>query len=159
MRAEQWVPHVVEDVFEFFRDPHNLERLTPPFLHFDVRRASTPTIGQGTRLWYRLRLHGIPLWWRTHIETWQPPYSFTDEQEIGPYRRWSHRHQFVPADGGTLIRDEVDYELWLEALMPSAITTWVERDVRRIFEYRQHTINSLYGTARPDAVSVGADKG
>lgn len=147
LRAQQWLPARVAEVFPFFQNPYNLERITPPFLRFHVLRSSTPEIARDTRLWYRLSLHGVPVWWRTRIAVWAPPHRFVDLQERGPYRRWHHTHEFVEAAGGTLMRDTVVYELRLGRLMPRAVARWVERDVRGIFEYRQRAIEALFGAS------------
>lgn len=147
LSARQWVPLSPAVVFPFFQDPYNLERITPPFLHFHVQRASTPAIEAGTRIWYRLSLHGVPMWWRTRIEGWAPPLAFEDVQERGPYKLWHHRHEFEERDGGTLMRDVVRYELWMGSLVPGLVERWVAHDVRTIFEYRQQAIAALFDRA------------
>lgn len=144
LQSEQWLPAQMDAVFPFFQDPYNLERITPPFLHFHVLRSSTTVVAEGTRLWYRLSLHGVPMWWRTRIDAWSPPHRFIDVQEWGPYRRWHHTHEFVAAEGGTLMRDIVHYELWMHALMPAFVSRWVRDDVRGIFEYRQRVVASMF---------------
>ena len=40
----------------------------------------------GTLLQYRLRLHGLSLYWLTRISEWVPSERFVDEQIAGPYR-------------------------------------------------------------------------
>ena len=53
-------------------------------------------MGRGTLIEYRLRLHGIPIRWRTKIVVWEPPHRFVDVQLSGPYRLWHHTHDFEP---------------------------------------------------------------
>lgn len=70
-----------------------------------------------SRIDYTIKLHGIPMRWRTKITRWNPPYEFVDEQLKGPYRAWIHQHTFEEmGDGQTLMRDRVCYSL----LFPSA---------------------------------------
>jgi uncharacterized protein len=145
LRADQRVPQPREEVFPFFADPLNLERLTPPFLHFHVRTCSTPHVAKGTLLTYTLRLHGVPVLWRTRIEDWQPPQRFVDVQLFGPYAEWHHTHTFEPDGTGTRLTDVVRYRLHLGFLQRSGLMSWVHRDVRRIFEYRQSVIAELFG--------------
>jgi ligand-binding SRPBCC domain-containing protein len=145
LHADQWVPQPPDAVFPFFADPLNLERLTPPFLHFHVRRRTTPEVGEGTLLTYTLRLHGLPVLWRTRIESWEPPHRFVDVQLFGPYAEWRHTHTFTAVDGGTRLRDIVAYRLHFGFLQRTWLMSWVHRDVQRIFEYRQSVIASLFG--------------
>jgi hypothetical protein len=106
---------------------------------------STPEIGAGTLIDYRLRLNGIPLGWRTRIEAWDELHRFVDVQVKGPYALWEHAHDFIPLGNGTLMRDTVRYRLpagWLGA----AAGGWkVDRDVGRIFDYRSRKIDERFG--------------
>lgn len=141
LRAEIWLPRPCEEVFEFFADAFNLETITPPLLRFHVETPRPISMQVGALIDYRLRLHGIPLRWRTEITGWDPPFSFVDEQVWGPYRLWRHRHAFVEQDGGTLMTDEVDYAV---PGGPVVHALAVEGDVRRIFEFREQKMQELF---------------
>ena len=145
LEADQWVPQPREHVFPFFADPLNLERLTPPFLHFHVRSRTTPEVREGTLLIYTLRLHGVPVLWRTRIEEWHPPHRFVDVQLFGPYAEWHHTHMFEADRTGTRLRDIVRYRMHFAFLQRSFLMSWVHRDVQHIFEYRQSVIAKLFG--------------
>ena len=93
---------------------------------------------------YRLRVHGLPLRWRTRINIWQPPHRFVDEQIRGPYRQWIHKHTFEPCDGGTLARDLVSYAVPLEFL---AHRWFVRPDVERIFQFRSEALRKRFAPA------------
>lgn len=144
LMTEQWLPRTPEELFPFFASPANLEAITPPTLGFKVLRSSTPEIGEGTLIDYRLSLHGIPMRWRTRIEAWNPGKSFVDTQLKGPYRKWHHTHTFEAKDGGTLMRDRVLYELpmgWLGR----AVAGWlVDAEVKRIFDFRRTALERLF---------------
>lgn len=142
---EQWVPRPVAEVFPFFSDPRNLERLTPPFLRFHVRGTSTPEVRAGTLIDYTLRLRGVPLRWRSRIEEWQPGRRFIDVQLRGPYRLWHHTHEFEPWRGGTILRDVVRWALPLEPLSGLIAGPMVRGDLERIFAYRRRAVDELFG--------------
>ena len=133
LTTEIRLPTPIVEVFEFFSDAHNLEEITPPWLHFSVQTPAPIEMKRGALIDYRLRLHGIPIRWRTEITAWEPPYRFVDEQLRGPYRYWRHEHTFEEKDNETIARDQVDY-----SVPGGALIHWllVKSDVRRIFEYR-----------------------
>ena len=107
----QFIPNARGEVFSFFADASNLERLTPAFLHFRILTPRPIPMQPGTLIDYELRLCGVPFRWRTRIETFEPASDFTDVQLSGPYRRWHHRHEFAAVPGGTEMKDIVDYQL------------------------------------------------
>ena len=141
LEREQHLPGAPEDVFGFFADALNLERITPPWLGFRVTTPGTIEMQPGTLIEYRLRLHRVPVRWLTRIEVWEPPERFVDLQVRGPYRSWHHEHLFTPAPGGgTLMRDRVDYELPLGPLGDIAHALFVGRDLKRIFDHRAESV-------------------
>ncbi len=140
-----WLPPPIEEVFPFFADAHNLQELTPPFLEFRVMTPPPIAMAPGTRIDYRLKLHGIPLRWQSEITAWEPPHRFVDEQRKGPYRTWIHEHRFSPKDGGTLVEDEVRYGV---PGGPLVNALFVRKDVARIFAYREERLRARFGAAR-----------
>lgn len=133
------LPHPIERVFPFFADASNLERITPPALHFRILTPLPIVMAPGTVIDYRLRLFGIPFGWRTSITVWEPPMRFVDEQIRGPYRLWVHTHTFHPCAEGVWMEDRVQWALpvypWGEWAGPGigALIAW-------IFRYRARTI-------------------
>jgi ligand-binding SRPBCC domain-containing protein len=139
------IPLGVGDVFPFFCDVANLERITPPELRFHVLTPQPIRIAEGTTVDYQLRLFGITLRWRSVITTWDPPHRFVDEQVCGPYGLWIHIHSFREDEGATVIEDTVRYRLPQWPLGEIAFPL-VHCQLRRIFDYRQRaTREALLG--------------
>ena len=132
-------------VFEFFSDPHNLARITPRSLGFEIVDAPDRRLRSGDRNRYRIRLLGIPLPWVSRISEWREGTSFVDEQERGPYRRWRHEHTLRASDRGVVMHDRVDYELPFGALGRLVAGWWVRRNLDRIFDYRAQVIREIFG--------------
>jgi ligand-binding SRPBCC domain-containing protein len=139
------LPRPIEEVFGFFADAHNLDALTPPWLHFHVVTPDPIVLRPGAIIDYRLRLHGIPITWQSEITVWEAPKRFVDVQRRGPYRQWIHEHRFEPRDGGTWIHDRVEYAVlggWVEPL----VHRWlVATDLCRIFAYRAEQLQKRFG--------------
>jgi ligand-binding SRPBCC domain-containing protein len=144
LQTELWLPCPAEEVFAFFSDAHNLDALTPPWLHFRILTPRPIDLRRGARIDYRLRWRGIPLKWQTEISEWDPPHRFVDRQVRGPYRLWVHEHTFTPHEGGTLMRDRVDYAVPGWVLAPLLLRWVVGPDVQRIFAYRQERMKELF---------------
>ena|SRR5215203_62660 len=138
---QQRVGLPIEQAFRFYGDAHNLEQITPPWLGFEVTTRGPIEMGVGTLIEYRLRLHRVPVRWRTRIEGWEPPRRFIDVQVSGPYALWEHTHTFEEdGPGATIIADRVRYSLPFGPLGALANRLLVRRDLRRIFDYRREAV-------------------
>ena len=141
-RDELVLPIPLEDVFPFFAEARNLEKLTPPWLRFEVLTEEPITMAAGTLIDYRISWRGIPLRWRTEIEVWEPGRRFVDRQIRGPYRLWRHEHLFEERGNGTAVVDHVEYAPIGGALANRLV---VARDVTRIFAYRHEVLRRDLG--------------
>lgn len=148
LETEVLLDRPIDDVFAFFGDAFNLQRITPPFLGFEVLTPGPVAMGEGTLIDYRIRLHGIPLRWRTRIASWEPPVRFVDEQVRGPYRRWVHEHRFEPRADRTLCLDRVEYAF----LGAGPAHRWFVRPrLEEIFAYRRRSMLGIMAPSRRDA--------
>lgn len=133
-----------DEVFPFFANAENLQRITPPSLGFRIITPTPIEMKAGALIDYRISVHGMPMTWRTQITAWDPPFEFVDTQLKGPYKQWIHRHTFTEtASGTTLIEDEVRYRLPFEPLGDLA-RFFVEREIKGIFDYRQKTVAEVF---------------
>ncbi len=141
---EQFVDRPIAEVFQFFSDAGNLERITPPWLRFHILTPRPIRMEPGALIDYRIRLKGLSVPWRSRIAVWEPPARFVDEQLRGPYRLWEHTHEFSSVADGTIVRDVVRYGMhggWAGDVIQRAI---VARDVARIFDYRRRALASIF---------------
>lgn len=142
IEREQIIARPRHEVFEFFSDARNLERITPEFLRFRILTPTPIEMKAGTLIDYRIRLFGVPVTWRTRIDAFEPGVRFVDRQLSGPYRTWIHTHEFGDHDGGkaTKMLDRVEYEVPLGPLGDVVRALFVRRTLEKIFDYRARII-------------------
>jgi ligand-binding SRPBCC domain-containing protein len=145
LERQQWIDRPLESVFEFFSRAENLGRITPSWMHFELRTGGAIQMRSGTRIDYRIKLWGVPMSWRTRIEEWDDGSGFTDVQERGPYRRWEHHHCFSPMAGGTLMSDRVNYCLPIGWIGEAAHGLFVRRALDAVFDYRFTKVGEIHG--------------
>ena len=147
LRCEMLVPKSLADTFAVFEDPHNLAKITPSWLNFQVKTPGRVTMRKGAEITYRIKWLGLPMHWKTLIVEYEPPFLFVDEQAEGPYSLWRHHHTFKPMAEGTLVCDHVDYALPVGILGDLAHRAVVARQLLEIFRYRQQELQKLFGGA------------
>lgn len=163
--AEQWLPYPVEQVFAFFSDPSNLPRLMPEWQKARIdeaylvapaveRRAATlqqQAAGDGSRIVLSFRpMPFVPLRlrWDARIADFEWNHQFCDTQYKGPFAYWHHCHRVSPAVDpnalipGTLLRDDVEYELPFGSLGRMA-RPLVARQIAGMFRFRQRRTSEL----------------
>jgi hypothetical protein len=147
LQRRQYLAHPPDEVFAFFAAARNLERITPPWLRFEVLTPEPVEMAAGSLLDYRLTLHGVPLGWTSQIEVWEPGRQFVDRAIRGPFGLWHHRHRFAASGGGTFVSDEVHYALPFGALGELAQPLFVARDLDRIFAHRHAAVQRILAAA------------
>ena len=152
----QFVPRPRSEVFAFFADAGNLERLTPESLRFQIVSSLPIEMDAGVRIEYKLSLYGVPFRWRTLIESYEPETRFVDVQVEGPYRLWRHTHSFDDAPGGTLVDDRVEYEVPLGPIGEVARIMFVAPQLSQIFDFRRRVIDEIFAPKPPGAETFGS---
>ena len=159
--AEQWLPYPVPFVFSFFADPANLPPLMPAWQKARIERpsyvsppprpnggllasaANAIAAGAGTRMTITFRpvpLSPVRISWDAEITEFAWDDHFCDCQLRGPFAFWRHCHrlQAETRDGiaGTLLRDEVEYEMPFGFVGELAQRLVGERQFNAIFRFR-----------------------
>lgn len=142
---EQKLPIKIDEAWQFFSNPKNLVRITPPEMRFLITNNPGDDIFSGMIITYKLRpVFNIPANWMTEILFVDKPNSFVDDQRIGPYKLWHHRHSFKAINGGVLMTDEVYYSLPFGVLGDIVHSLLVKKRVQKIFAYRKAILNIIF---------------
>ena len=144
--SKQLVKRDLATVWAFISDPHNLAKLTPPYLGFEVLSTENNNrVYAGQIIEYYVKpLLNIKLHWVTEITQVEDQSYFVDEQRYGPYAFWHHKHFLQETAGGVEMRDLVHYKLPLGFLGRLAHAAFVEKQLKGIFDFRHQQIETLF---------------
>ena len=134
-------------VWDFFSDPRNLNRITPPSMGFKMLTPDLPqAVYPGLIIKYTVRpLLGIPMTWLTEITHVQNGDYFVDEQRAGPYTIWHHEHWFADgAAGQTLMQDKITYALPFGLLGNVVHPFLVKPQLASIFDFRRTAVRKIF---------------
>lgn len=144
--TEQQLNCSIETAWDFFSSPFNLSKITPKEMALVVTsNLSDQSIYEGMEIEYTVSpLFKVPLKWKTKITKVKFQESFTDIQVRGPYKYWSHIHEFESNEKGVLVKDTVDYELPFGFLGSIAHRLLVKKKLESIFNYRYQVLESKF---------------
>ncbi len=148
LTSKQIITATRQQAWDFFSDPRNLARITPPEMGFEITTPDLPPrIRAGLMIAYRVRpLFGIPMSWLSEITLVREGECFIDEQRVGPYAVWHHEHWFHERDGGRIeVEDRVTYALPFGSLGDLAHPILVKPQLDRIFAFRDSAVRAHFG--------------
>jgi len=132
-----------EEVFRFHESRDALRQLIPPWENMKPAESAA-SLQVGSRVILRGRIGPFPIRWVAIHTEYDPPRLFADRQESGPFAYWYHRHRFLEdGQGGTMLRDEVDYALPLGVIGRWLGGGLVRRKLEAMFQYRHETTRRL----------------
>ncbi len=145
LKREQIIRRPVDEVWEFFSSPGNLNDLTPDDMKFFITSLDADDrIYPGKIITYKVSpFAGLGFNWVTEISHLVDGVLFVDEQRFGPYKFWHHKHIFEPADGGVLMIDIVHYALPF-GFLGEMFHWFIERKLNYIFKYRYRKVEEIF---------------
>ncbi len=146
LESTQKLPCSLEEAWNFFQSPKNLQAITPDYMGFNILNEVPETMYPGLFIHYKVSpLLGIKLNWTTEITYVEPLKYFVDEQRVGPYAIWHHEHHFKAIEGGVEMFDRVSYKLPFGPLGTLAHPILVKGKLDEIFGYRFKKVEELFG--------------
>ncbi|WP_412063359.1 TIGR01777 family oxidoreductase [Rubrivirga sp. IMCC45206] len=153
------VPVPAADLFRWHARPGAFQRLSPPWQ--PVSLVSHEGIRDGDRAVIRLGVGPAGIdWVAEHVGyddvclTGDGPCQFEDRQVSGPFAAWHHVHRMLPDGDGSVLEDDVTYELPL-APVTSLGAPIARRQFDRMFAYRHRvTVEDLRRHADADVAPM-----
>ena len=144
---KQFIPRPLDEVWDFFSRPENLNEVTPGDMSFEILSPiSGVPMYEGMIIKYRISpFLGIKMGWVTEITHIKDKCYFVDEQRFGPYAMWHHEHHFEERDGGVLMADLLHYKVPYGIIGSFADLLFVEKQVDKIFSFRKIAIEVFGG--------------
>jgi ligand-binding SRPBCC domain-containing protein len=144
---KQFIPRPLDEIWQFFSRPENLNAITPEHVSF---RILSPIAGlemyEGMIIQYKISpFLGIEMDWVTEITHIADRQFFIDDQRVGPYALWHHQHHFEEKDGGVEMTDILHFQVPYGPIGSLANALFVERMVDAIFAHRQQAIREMFG--------------
>jgi ligand-binding SRPBCC domain-containing protein len=145
--SQQWLPISLDEAWDFFSSPKNLNEITPEDMVFEIKSDVPEKMYPGMFIMYSIRpMFNIPMNWVTEITHVSDRKFFVDEQRVGPYHIWHHEHHFEEKDGGVLMTDILHYNVGMSFLGWIASKLFVDKKVQGIFDYRYKILEQRFGT-------------
>jgi ligand-binding SRPBCC domain-containing protein len=148
LKFKQNIPISLDEAWDFFSSPLNLEKITPADMRFVVTSDYTADTKMyaGMIITYKISpLAGIKLNWMTEITHVQDKQYFVDEQRFGPYALWHHQHHFKEIPGGVEMTDILHYAIPFGIIGRLTNNVYVGKKVKDIFNYRVKAVEGLFG--------------
>lgn len=146
LEQEQKLPVSMDDAWEFFSDPRNLAKITPPDLNLIPNSSVPQGMHPGLVVTYKVKIAPLVyVNWVTEITHVQEPHFFVDEQRFGPYKFWHHLHRFTPCAGGVLAEDVIHYGLYGGPFAGLVNAMAVRNQLNGIFAFRKVVLEQIFG--------------
>jgi len=144
--ANQTVNKETSLLWDFFRKPSNLNKLTPEDVNFKIQSGASDDFYEGKIISYKINpFKFVTLNWITEISHVKEGSYFIDNQISGPYKMWHHEHHFKSNNNGTTdVIDKVTYKMPFYILGSLIHKIFIKSKLEEIFIFRQKKIDELF---------------
>lgn len=153
LTSEQLLPISLEEAWDFFTVPTNLDKITPKEMQFEITNNPPAKTYLGQIITYKIGiLPAVKSNWITEITHFENPLKnenkkgfFVDEQRFGPYAMWHHEHHFEKTtEGNVKMIDIVNFKLPIGILGEILAGNYVKNKVKFIFESRFKILEQIF---------------
>lgn len=137
------LPCSAESLFDFFLQPANLLKISPPDLNVTLLEAPE-RLALGSRITIVGRRWGLSQKMTTEVVAFELARVLTDEQRDGPFRRFRHERSFSPSAAGVMLTERIEFEPpgGLMGLMLTA--SKVKQSLEEVGAFRFQALTDLF---------------
>ncbi len=136
----------LNEAWQFFSSPYNLNQITPAFFNVDIVSPVPEKIYGGLLIEYSMKaIFGIPMTWLSEISHCDEPRRFVYVQRVGPFKFWSHEVALTELDEGILLEDIMFYAMplgWLGQIINKLL---IADKLAQIFKVRHDYLETRWG--------------
>lgn len=145
LRTEQTFNAPIDEVWEFFSSPRNLEKITPNKLKFQILNNPAEKAYPGQIIAYKISIFPpFQTKWVTEITYVKNQEFFVDEQRFGPYAMWHHEHHFKAEGNTTVMEDIIHFKMPLGFLGRIAYALFAKKQLQKIFNFRKEEVAKVF---------------
>lgn len=147
LKQTQFLPISLEDAWNFFSTPRNLDEITPDDLGFKITYLPSDKMYTGQIITYKVMIFkGVWVPWVTEITHVDEGRCFIDRQISGPYKLWHHLHTFEEHENGVVMTDLVHYSIGFSLLGEIPHKLFVRNKLETIFNHRKVILEKKFPT-------------
>lgn len=144
-KFKQFLPIPLDEAWDFFSRPENLNEITPDDMQFEILTKNIPKMYAGMVIQYNVTPFPlVKMGWVTEITHVEDKRFFIDEQRFGPYAFWHHQHIFEEVKGGVMMTDILHYRVPLGFVGKIINALVISKKVQGIFDYRFQVLENKY---------------
>ena len=158
----------LDKVFAWHMREGAFERLKPPWEQFEVIGRSGSIENNGM-VKLRTKIGPLTMKWIVRHAEYIPEKQFKDIQIKGFFPSFVHSHLFERFGSSCILEDRIDYSLPAGRMGRLATRRFVDKNLRKIFEYRHQTIsqdlrthsviNRIRKSERPLTIAITGSSG
>ena len=147
IKTVQKIPVSIEEAWNFFSSPANLQAITPANMGFKIiSKNHGEKMYTGQVIEYKVSpILNIPMYWMTEITHVEELKYFIDVQRKGPYSLWHHQHHFKKIEGGVEMIDIVHYKNPISFIGEIGNILFVKNQLKKIFRFRFQKTEEMFG--------------
>tara|TARA_B100000963_G_scaffold113286_2_gene98616 strand:+ start:245 stop:763 length:519 start_codon:yes stop_codon:yes gene_type:complete len=146
LKATQNINAKIEDIWEYFTEIKNLEKIMPNKYNIKVTQGRKSKLYLGKI--FNIRMKILPFVYTnitSEIKAIEKERLFIDSQIFGPYKMWHHEHHFIlNKDKSIQILDIVTYKLKNIPFMKILHKIFLKKEIVKTFYHRANRIKYFF---------------